>query len=199
MIEPYDIVAYAYLGTDMGKFNFTNREGKIYEWLEDTFTDRTDSVASGLASDSTTTTAVITTAALFQPGDVWLIESEQIWVSAVSGTTITITRAWGGSTAATHADAVAMTRLSRARIDGDDADDSPSNEISSNYNYTQIFQRTVNIAGTKEEIAEWGVADWENFWIDQYMDELMMDLARAPYRGLRYAGVGNTAARYTGG
>ena len=31
MIEPYDIVAYAYLGTDMGKFNFTNREGKIYE------------------------------------------------------------------------------------------------------------------------------------------------------------------------
>ena len=199
MIEPYDIVAYAYLGTDMGKFNFTNREGKIYEWLEDTFTDRTDSVASGLASDSTTTTAVITTAALFQPGDVWLIESEQIWVSAISSTTITIVRAWGGSTAATHANSTAMTRISRARPDGDDADDSPSTEVSSNYNFTQILQRTINVARTKEKLAEYGVASWEDYFIDKAMKELMMDLARLPYRGLRYAGTSGANARYAGG
>ena len=54
-IEPYDIVAYKYLGTDMKKFNFANRDGKIYEWLESTYNDRTDPVASGLASSSTTT------------------------------------------------------------------------------------------------------------------------------------------------
>src|SRR3990172_4812606 len=91
MIEPYDIVAYAYLGTDMGKFNFANRENKVYEWLEDTYTDRTDSVTTGLASSSTTTTATIGTAALFQPGDVWLIESEQVWVSAISASVVTLT------------------------------------------------------------------------------------------------------------
>src|SRR3990167_1610800 len=168
MIEPYDIVAYAYLGTDMGKFNFTNREGKIYEWLEDTFTDRTDSVASGLASDSTTTT-------------------------------ITIVRAWGGSTAATHANSTAMTRISRARPDGDDADDSPSTEVTSNYNFTQILQRTINVARTKEKLAEYGVASWEDYFIDKAMKELMMDLARLPYRGLRYPGTSGANARYAGG
>ena len=144
-LDPLDIVAYSYLGTDMGKFNFTNRDGKVYEWLEDNWNDRTDTVASGLSSGTTTTTCVITTAALFQPGDVWLIESEQVWVSAMSGTTATIVRGFGGSTAATHADSTAMTRISRARIDGDDADNSPSTEVSSNYNYTQILQRTINV------------------------------------------------------
>jgi hypothetical protein len=198
MLDPYDIVAYSMLGTDMGKFNFVNREGKIYEWLEDTFNDRTDAIASGLSASTTTTTAVMTTAALFQPGDVWLAESEQLWVSAVSGTTITVVRGFGGSTPATHADAVVATRISRARIDGDDADNSPSTEVSSNYNYTQIFQRTINVARTKEKIAEYGVASWENYLIDKNMKELMMDLARLPYYGKRYAGT-SSAARYAGG
>src|SRR3990167_6152921 len=76
-IEPYDIVAYSYLGTDMGKFNFTNRDGKIYEWLESTYNDRTDPIASGLDSSSTTTTMVVTDADLFQVGDVWEARSEE--------------------------------------------------------------------------------------------------------------------------
>ena len=33
MIEPYNIASYLALGTDVGKFNMTNREGKVYEWL----------------------------------------------------------------------------------------------------------------------------------------------------------------------
>lgn len=197
-LDPLDIVAYSYLGTDMGKFNFTNRDGKVYEWLEDNWNDRTDVLASGLAASTTTTTCVITTAALFQPGDVWLIESEQVWVSAMSSTTATIVRGFGGSTAATHADSTAMTRISRARIDGDDADNSPSTEVASNYNYTQILQRTINVARTKEKIAEYGVSSWTDYLIDKAMKELMMDLARLPYYGLRYVGT-SSAARYAGG
>ena len=198
MIEPYDIVAYSLLGTDMGKFNFVNREGKIYEWLEDTFNDRTDSVTTGMASSSTTTTATITTAALFQPGDVWLIQSEKIWVSAISGAVITMTRGYGATNPATHANTTAMTRVSRARIDGDDADDSPSTEITSNSNYTQILQRTINVARTKEKLAEYGVASWEDFFIDKAVKELMMDLARVPYYGERVVGTAS-AARMAGG
>jgi len=198
LIEPYDIVAYSYLGTDMGKFNFTNRENYTYEWLEDTFNDRTDTVATGLASDSTTTTCTITTAALFQPGDVWLFGTEQVWVSAISASVITITRGFGSTTAATHADASACTRVSRARPEGDDADDSPSTEVSTNYNYTQILQRSVDVSRSREKIADYGVASWTNYLIDKYMKELMMDLARLPYYGKRYAGT-SSVARYAGG
>lgn len=197
-IEPYDIVAYSYLGTDMGKFNFTNTPEYTYEWLEDTFNDRTDSVTSGMASDSTTTTCTITTAALFQPGDVWLIGSEQIWVSAISSSVVTVTRGYGSTTKATHANSTAMTRVSRARIEGDDADDSPSTEVSTNYNYTQILQRTINVSRSREMASEYGVVSWEDYLIDKAMKELMMDLARLPYYGKRYVGT-SSAARYAGG
>ena len=197
-MNPYDIAAYSMLGTDMGKFNFMNRDEKTYEWLNDTYNSRSDTVATGLASVTTTTTCTITTAALYQPGDVWLIESEQIWVSAISGSVITVTRGWGSTTKATHANSTALTRISRARIDGDDADDSPSTEVSSNYNYTQILQRTINIARSKQKAAEYGISDWRTYMEDKFMDELMMDLARLPYYGRRYIGTAS-AARYAGG
>jgi hypothetical protein len=186
-IEPYDIVLYSYLGTDMGKFNFVNRDGKVYEWLESTYNDRTDTVNSGLASDSTTTTFSATDADLYQVGDVWQVDTEGLLITGKSTTTMTVVRNIFG-TQATHANSSVATRVSRARIDGATADDSPRNEISSNSNVTQIFQRTIEIARTKGKIAEYGISDWTDYWIDQYMEELMMDLARAPYLQERNAG-----------
>jgi len=186
-IEPNDIKTYSYLGTDMGKFNFQNKDNKVFEWLESTYNDRTDPVASGLASSSTTTTMVVTDADLFQVGDVWEAEGEGLLITGKSTTTMTIVRNIYG-TQATHADATVLTRTSRARIDGATADDSPRNEIASNSNVTQIFQRTVEVARTKGKIAEYGIGDWEDYWIDQYMDELMQDLSKAPYILERNAG-----------
>jgi len=198
IIEPLDIVAYSMLGTDMSKFNFVNRDEKTYEWLEDTYSDRVDSVATGLASGSTAVTCTITTAALYQPGDVWLVGSEQILVTAISGSVITITRGFGGSQDATHANAAVMTRVSRARHEGDDADDSPHTEVSSNYNYTQILQRTVNVSRTKQRLAQYGISDPVDRQIEKYMKELMGDLARMPYYGLRYVGT-SALGSYAGG
>ena len=198
MIEPSEIKTYLALGTDMGKFNFVNREGKIFEWLEDTFTPVTDAIATGAASSSTTTTFTVTTAALWQPGDIVLVESEKIWVSGMSGAVATVVRGVGSTSPATHANTTATTRIGRARIDGDDADDSPSTEVTSGYNYTQIFQRTINIARTKEKLAEYGVDSWEEYQIDKYMKELMMDLNKLPYRGERVTGTAS-AARMSGG
>lgn len=180
-------MAYSYLGVDMSKFNFVNRDGKVYEWLESTYNDRTDPVNSGLAADSTTTTMSVTDPDLFQVGDVWEAEGEGLLITAKSTTTMTIVRNIYG-TQATHANSTVLTRTSRSRVDGATADDSPRNEIASASNVTQIFQRTVEIARTKGKIAEYGVGNWEDYWIDQYMQELMMDLARAPYKLERNAG-----------
>jgi len=197
--NPYDIVAYQYLGTDMGKFNFRSVNNFTYDWLNDTYSSRTDSVTTGLASSSTTTTCTITTAALFQPGDVWLIDSEQIWVSAISSAVVTITRGFGSTTKATHANATAMTLVSRARIEGDDADDSPSTEVTSTTNYTQIFQKTINISRSKNKVSEYGIANLEDYEIDKKMDELMILLSLLPYYGKRGAGTENSVARSAGG
>jgi hypothetical protein len=198
LIDPYEIATYTALGTDMSKFNFVNREGKIYEWLEDTFNPTTDAILTGWASSSTTTTGTVTTAALYQPGDLLLCESEKIWVSSVAGAVITVVRGWGATNPATHANTTAITFIGRARIDGDDADDSPHTEVGTNYNYTQILQRTINIARTKEKLAEYGVASWEDYQISKHMKELMMFLNKIPYRGERYTGTAS-AGRTAGG
>lgn len=195
--EPNDILMYSYLGTDMSKFQLQNRGNKVFEWLESTYNDRTDTVNTGLASDSTTTTFSATDPDLYQVGDVWEVEGEGLLVTAKSTTTMTVVRNIYG-TQATHANSSVATRTSRARVDGATADDSPRNEISSNSNVTQIFQRTVEIARTKGKILEYGVSDWEDYWIDQYMDELMQDLCRAPYLLERNAGSA-TQGRLTGG
>lgn len=198
MMEPYDIVAYSYLGTDMGKFNFVNNDNHTYSWLNDTYTDRTDTITDAF-TDTVSTTTAVATAANWQPGDIFLCDSEQIWISSISGTTITVVRGFNGSTAATHADNAVITRIGRARIEGDDADDSPSTEVTSTTNSTQIFQRTVNLSRTATKINRYGISNLEDYMIDKYMDELMMDLARLPYFGGVSAGTENTVARTAGG
>jgi hypothetical protein len=197
-MNPLEVVAYSYLGTDMGKFAFTNIDETLYEWLNDTNIPRTD-ILTDVLSDTTGTTVTVTTAALFQPGDVWKVDSELIWVSSMSGSVITMTRGFAGSTAATHADNVVATRVSRARIDGDDADDSPSTEVTSSYNYTQIFQRTVNLSRSSLKKNRYGIANLEDYMINKHMDEMMMDLSLLPYHGGRGAGTENTVARSAGG
>jgi hypothetical protein len=198
MMEPLDIVAYSYLGTDMGKFNFTNQENHTYSWLNDTYTDRTDTITDAF-TDTVSTTTAVATAANWQPGDIFLIDSEQVWIQSISGTTITVVRGFNGSTAATHLDNAVITRIGRARIEGDDADDSPSTEVTSTTNSTQIFQRTVNLSRTAQKINRYGIANLEDYMIDKFMDELMMDLARLPYFGGVSAGTENTVARSAGG
>jgi hypothetical protein len=85
-----------------------------------------------------------------------------------------------------------------ARIDGDDADNSPQTEVTSSSNVTQIFQRTIDIARTKQKIQQYGIPDPESYEIDKKMEELMMDLCQMPYYGGRYAGTA-AAGRTAGG
>lgn len=198
MQDPLDMVAYNYLGKDIGKFVFVNMMETTYEWLNDSMPDRVDSLGAAIA-DTTTTTCSITTANLAQPGDVWLIDSEYVWISSLSTTTLTITRGFYGSTAATHDSGAVMTRVGRARVDGDDADDSPSTEVSSTTNVTQIFQRTVNLSRSSLKKARYGITNLEDYEIDKFMKELMIDLSLLPYHGGRSAGTENSVARTAGG
>jgi hypothetical protein len=184
MIDPYEISTYLALGTDMGKFNFVNREGKFVEWLEDEFNPVSTKLDAAITGTTTTTMSIVNEEYI-QPGDVVLIDSEQIWISALSSSTATIVKGWGSTTKTTHADSATITLVGRARIDGDTADDSPQTSISSNYNYTQILQRTINVARTKEKMAEYGIPSWKNYMIDKYMKELMMYLNKLPYYGKR--------------
>jgi hypothetical protein len=66
-------------------------------------------VSSGLAADAAATSFVSSSA--LETGMVLKIESEYLYVSSTSGTTTTVERGYNGSTAATHANATAISRF----------------------------------------------------------------------------------------
>jgi len=197
--NPLKIVPYARLGTDVAKFAFLNMDGKEYRWLEDTYVPETSTLAAdGNAESSSAETQLTMTSATFcQAGDLILIDAEVMWVSAVSSATLTVTRNRGG-TQATHTHESVVTRIGRARIDGDDADSSPQTEVSSSTNFTQILQRSINVARSKQKMAQYGISDAAGYEIDKKMEELMMQLCKLPYYGYRATG-SSTVARAAGG
>jgi len=194
MADPMSIAMINVLGLDNGsKFSFVNTPGTKYEWLQDTYVGRSTTVndATSLTSATSATQFTVTTGALFQIGDVIQIDDEYMWVSAISTNTLTVTRAVAG-TQATHANSVAVYVRSRARLEGADASDSPSVEVTTGYNYSQIFQKTIEVARSNAKLTNYGISNQVEREIDKSMDELMMLLALLPYHGYRSAGSATT-------
>ena len=198
--NPLKIATLSMLGMNIGKFSMANRDNYIYEWLNDTYVPEATTLgATTLATGTTAVSCVLADTAWAQPGDIYLIGSEQLWVSSVNASgTPTWTRGYGSTTATNHANGVAVTLISRARIDGDDADSSPQTDVTSAYNYTQILQRTINIARSRQKVAAYGISSPMDYEIDKKMEELSMLLNKMPYYGKRYAGA-TAAARMAGG
>ena len=72
------------------------------------YTTDTVSVTGSDAIGSTTTTSVsVTSAANFGPAQTILIDSEQMYITAISGNTLTVERGVNGTTAATHSSSTA--------------------------------------------------------------------------------------------
>ena len=200
--DPIELVAIKALGlNNESSFNFTNGMGgpnQPYEWLEDTRADLTDLVnTAGLTSDSTSTGVTVDNGALFQIGDVILIDLEYMFVTSISSNVLTVTRDYGG-TQATHADNAAVTITSRARIEGTDTSDSAYTEPTSATNATQIFHKEIDISRSAANLERYGIGNLVEWEIDKAMDELPHLLNRTLYHGQR-AGGSATVASSMGG
>ena len=183
------------LGLDNSfKFRFVNEPNRTYEWLEDNFVARTDTLTSsgGMASDSTTTTCLVTTPALYIIGSVILIDSEYMWVSGISSSTLTVVRNRDG-TQATHANSATVTIVGTARLEGADASDSPTTESASTSNHSQIFFRKVEMSRDHRLFPNYGVSDFWDYQIDKYMKELVIELDQVPYQGNKVVGTSSHA------
>mgnify|MGYP001562613884 CR=1 FL=1 len=199
MIEPMEFVAVNALGIDnAGKFAFVNTPGEKYEWLEDVWSARTDTLVGGLSASSTTTTFTATDGTLYQPGDVFLIESEYFWVSSISADVITVgTRSFGG-TQATHADNLTITFVGRARLEGAAAADGHFTQPTSGYNYSATFQKTLEISRTNALLKVYGIENVIDREINKKLEENLRLLNLAIYHGQRKAGSATTPRMFGG-
>ena len=206
LMDPMDVPLLKRLGygrENVSKFRLVNTPGTTYEWLEDAYSARNTTAAANvtqLTNDTTHTSIAVTTGdgAKFQKGDVLMADSELIWVSSISTDTLTGVRAFGGTTAATHASNVTLYLRTRARLEGADADDSTSTNPTSQSNVSQIFQKTIQVSETQQVVKQYGVDNEYNYQVAKAMEELPVLLNNAAYYGGRAAG-SSSAARSMGG
>jgi len=203
IIDPMDVPllnALGYSQKNVKKFQFVNFPGTTIEWLEDTYALRTaTAAATNITNDSTTTTIALASGngARCQKGNVLLIDSEYVWISSISTDTLTVTRNFGG-TQATHASTSAITIISVARLEGVDADDSPTTTPTSATNVSQIFQKKIELSRTRRRVTQYGISDEFDREVEKAMKELTTFLNNGAYYGVRNAGSA-TAARSFGG
>lgn len=201
LASPYDVTTILRLGTDNAmKFALVNWPNRTYEWLEDQYPARSATLndATNITNSTTTTTVAVNTVARFQVGDVVDIDGEYLHVTSISGGTLTVVRGFGGTTQATHASTATAYIRFTARLEGADSSASPTEEVSSTTNCTQIFHKEILMSANTQTIPVYGMSDPWTYEMNKKMDILMEELDRVPFYGKRAVGSA-TAARSAGG
>lgn len=112
-------------------------------------------------------------------------KTEVVQVTGVSGTSATVTRGYGATSAQTHAAAATWEIVSNPRPQGmaGPADTSTTRELKSNF--TQIFSKGVKITGTAQAIDHAGVNAEDAYQIDLRLRELKRELDRTCIMGVK--------------
>jgi hypothetical protein len=199
MADPLSIVLISALGlNNESKFKFLNTPGKTYEWLEDTFSPREDTLNTAtITSDTTLTILTVTNGSYFQAGDVILLDLEYMYVTSVATNVLNVTRGFGG-TQATHANAVAVYITGRNRLEGASAGDGHFTEPTTGYNYSAILQKSIEISRSNALLQRYGIPDLVNWEIDKKMAELLAILNLQGYHGQRKVGSTSTPRGFGG-
>jgi hypothetical protein len=163
----------------------------LHEWMTDALNPNT------VVSTSTVNTAATAIAILdlsnnavanyFMVGDVLKdnVTGEYIQITAIAGNTITITRAFGGTTAATITQGDNLFVISSAALEGADVSVDISRGRVRNQNYTQIFKKDVIISGTLQAVTELGgITDEMDYQKTNRLREALRDLEKAAINGI---------------
>ncbi|MGH7214708.1 MAG: SU10 major capsid protein, partial [Tepidisphaeraceae bacterium] len=153
----------------------------VHEWLEDALLPNTDQINDNtFANALTDTTFGVDNASRFRVGD-QLRLADTTEVMLVSGVdigagTITVVRAYGGTTAGTLADNTILYIVGNAALEGADPDAARFSARSRKTNFTQIFSSTVEVSGSELAVRQLAVADELDYQKQQRTRELLRDL-----------------------
>lgn len=192
LIDPVDtpfLNAIGGLDGARNKFKVRNN-GTMIEWLEDAHSPLSDVAAQGTTITTNTTTLTVTDASVFKPGHVIKIDDEYMVVSAsdVTNNTLTVfSRSYGG-TNATHATTATVSIVGVARLEGADASFSHIVDITAPYNYTQIFEEGLKIAGSEMAVDAYGYGDVWTYQANKAMPGMFRLVESALFHGVRAAG-----------
>lgn len=162
----------------------------LHEWLEDDLNPNTI-VASETIDDATTTLDVVdlngaSVTGFLQAGAVLqsTATGEYFQITSISGNELTLTRGFGGTTAATVTAADQLFVISDAALEGADVTGDISRPRTRVTNFTQIFKKDVIVSGTVQNTTQLGgISDEMDYQRAQRLKESLRDLEKAVIRG----------------
>lgn len=150
MISPFDVPLLSIIGK--GSLSKSCTAVK-HEWLEDTLRPLDTAIATQgeFSGTSAITTSTVTagTGVYLAAGDVVQIESELLLITGMSTDTIAASRAYGGSTAASHASLVPIRVIGTVSVQGAAIGPVRTTTKTGKFNYTQIYNSSVEVTSTQ--------------------------------------------------
>lgn len=123
-------------------------EGSLsFKITKDQFRPNTTTMNQGATLASGGTSLTVTDASYLLVGDTIEIEDEMILITAISTNTLTITRGYGGTTAASHVDAQTVYLVGRTTTGGEVDTDGIQLTVDTVDQYMQTIQHTYQVAG----------------------------------------------------
>jgi hypothetical protein len=174
----------------------------LHEWLEDQLNPNT------IVSSTTNLPADTAVAMNYQGNAVAgnfsigaIIKSnvtgEFLQVTALNGNTLSFTRGFGGTTAATITAGDTFFVISDAALEGADVVGDISRARSRKFNYTQIFKKDVIVSGTQEAVTHLGnIQDEMEYQKQQRIKESLRDLEKATINGILSGNTIGSATAY---
>jgi hypothetical protein len=171
----------------------------LHEWLEESLGPNT--VVSSVSHANTSGTAISVAANLanyLQAGMVLknTVTAEFVQVTAVVGNTLTISRGFGSTVAATINAGDSFYVVSTAELEGADVARDVSLPRSRKNNYVQIFKKDIIVSGTMQAVSQYGVQNEYDKQMGNRMRELIRDLEKASIIGKSSGNTLGSASAY---
>ena len=215
LLEPTEVPLLQKLGLDTNPLQLDTPivTGRKFEWHEDTLPSLVDALNGAILVGATT--MVVDDATKFHVGHILEIESEYVNVTAVDTTaqTLTVSRAWGGTSAAAHADNTVVTARGIAKMQMANYSLGALTTTSNLYNYPQIIEEGFQYNKAFDDSAknDYGVSSYADYHMGKLIGGpsqigakgragiLAIALAKIAYYGKRQEPTGITVAAGAGG
>ena len=167
-----------------------------HSWMEDLLNPNT-ATESGVGIDASVTTVSVSTGqgVRFKVGtlfrDAAIGKTEVMQVTVIATDTLTIVRGYGSTIGETHAVSFVMNIIAHPAQESQDPPADESKARTKVSNYTQIFQRGIQVSHTMRSVLQAGVADEFTFQIARRMLEIERELDSSVVLGIKSADVGS--------
>jgi len=177
----------------------------LHSWIEDSLNANSVTLDESGFDSSETDMTFVSTAALRVGSLIKNVseagKTEVIQITSVDSSTVcTVVRGYGSTSGEAHTTASTWRIIANTRQEGQDAPADESKTRTKVSNYTQIFQKGINISYTMRSVLQAGVADEYTFQVARRLQEIMRERDSSRVLGISSVSQGSdTVYRSMGG